>query len=129
MVGVPMHEPASFSCPDPKLFDAQIRKFEAIKHTWEQSQLRASVPEAMREGMDRCGAAERRQVLRELRRASEAFGFERASAACAEVFSGGRVPERASVDLLCRAAAGAAPGGGADLSVYDGLMGGGGRLG
>lgn len=33
MVGVPMHEPASFSCPDPKLFDAQIRKFEAIKHT------------------------------------------------------------------------------------------------
>ena len=32
MVGVPMHEPASFSCPDPKLFDAQIRKFEAIKH-------------------------------------------------------------------------------------------------
>lgn len=101
----------------------------ARPRSWEQSQLRASVPEAMREGMDRCGAAERRQVLRELRRASEAFGFERASAACAEVFSGGRVPERASVDLLCRAAAGAAPGGGADLSVYDGLMGGGGRLG
>lgn len=34
MVGVPMHEPASFSCPDPKLFDAQIRKFEAIKHIY-----------------------------------------------------------------------------------------------
>ena len=47
MVGVPMHEPASFSCPDPKLFDAQIRKFEAIKHT-EPRDSRRRFPEAVR---------------------------------------------------------------------------------
>ena len=33
MVGVPMHEPVIFSCSGPKLYDAQTRKQEAIKHT------------------------------------------------------------------------------------------------
>lgn len=32
MVGVPMLKPVSFSCPDPKLSDAQTRKQDAIKH-------------------------------------------------------------------------------------------------
>ncbi len=32
MVGVPMPEPESFSCSDPKVPDAQTRNSEAIKH-------------------------------------------------------------------------------------------------
>ena len=34
MVGVPMPEPESFSCSDPKVPDAQIRNSEVIKHNW-----------------------------------------------------------------------------------------------
>ena len=33
MVGVPMPEPESFSCSDPKVPDAQTRNSEAIKHS------------------------------------------------------------------------------------------------
>lgn len=33
MVGVPMLKPEGFSCSEPKLLHAQIRNFEAIKHT------------------------------------------------------------------------------------------------
>ena len=37
MVGVPMPEPESFSCSDPKVPDAQIRNSEVIKHTEQSS--------------------------------------------------------------------------------------------
>lgn len=100
----------------------------ARPRAWEQSQLRASVPQAMRDGMDRCGPEERRRALRALREASEAYGFEAAAGACAEVFAGGRVPDRDSVDLLARRSPGSGPAGRADLSVYDSLLGGGGRV-
>lgn len=100
----------------------------ARPRSWGQSQLRAAVPEALRDGMDRCGADERRRVLRALRLASESFGFGAASRAAAEIFSAGRVPDRAGIDLLARRMAGGAPGGSADLAVYDSLVGGGGHV-
>ena len=42
----------------------------ARPRSWEQSQLRACVGQPLREGLDRCGADERRLVLRALRSAS-----------------------------------------------------------
>ena len=93
----------------------------ARPRSWEQSQLRSAVPPALREGLDRCGAEERRQVLRALRRAAESSGFEAAAQAAASIFESGRVPDAAGVDLLARRAPGAAPVAGGGLAVYDGL--------
>lgn len=45
MVGVPMPEPESFSCSDPKVPDAQTRNSEAIKHSWA---MHSNVPEMKR---------------------------------------------------------------------------------
>ena len=97
----------------------------ARPRSWEQSQLRASVPQVMRAGMDRCGPEDRRRVLRALKDASRAYGFDAASSACARIFSGGRIPDRDGVDLLCRSLVDRRlEGGGADLLVYDSLLGG-----
>lgn len=102
----------------------------ARPRSWGQSQLRAAVPPAMRDGMDRLGADGRRRVLRAVRRASASSGFEAAAGAAASIFEGGRVPDGPGVDMLARRiASGAPPGGGADLAVYDALVGGGGRRG
>lgn len=101
----------------------------ARPRSWEQSQLRAAVPDALREGMDRCGTAERRQVLRVLGRASGEHGFDAAAQAAADIFAGGRLPDGAGVDLLVRRMGCGGTGGSADLGVYDALAGGGGRVG
>ena len=79
------------------------------------------MPPALREGLDRCGAGERRQVPRALRRAAESSGLEAAARAAASIFESGRVPDAAGVDLLARRAPGAAPVAGGGLAVYDGL--------
>lgn len=124
--------PRSWSRGGGTVFDPAtlVPAVTARPRSWPQSQLRAAVPEALREGMDRCGKEERRQVLRALQAASESCGFEAAARAAAEIFAGGRVPDRAGVDLLARGIAGGrGDGGRADLSVYDGLLGGGGGVG
>lgn len=122
--------PRSWSAAGGTVFDPAtlIPAVTARPRSWGQSQLRAAVPAALREGIDRCGPEERRGVLRVLRRACDDHGFDAATRAAAEIFAGGRLPDRAGVDLLARGMRGAAPAGGrADLAVYDGLAGGGGR--
>ena len=115
--------PRSWSGGGATVFDPAtlIPAVTARPRSWEQSQLRSAVPPALREGLDRCGAEERRQVLRALRRAAESSGFEAAARAAASIFESGRVPDAAGVDLLARRAPGAAPVAGGGLAIYDGL--------
>ena len=97
----------------------------ARPRSWGQSLLRKVAPPALREGMDRCGPAERRQALRALQGASETCGGEAAANAAARIFESGRMPDRASLDVLARRMSGGDLGGTADLTVYDGLLEGG----
>lgn len=89
-----------------------------------ESTIRRDMPPALVEAIDRMDAAGRRRALRAIERASRASGFGAACEAAAMCCAGGRVPDDASVDLAARrlAAGRRAPGGAADLSVYDGLV-------
>lgn len=105
---------------------ALIPAVTARPRSWGQSQLRACVPQAPRDGMDRLDARELRVVLKALRSASGRFGFERAADAASAIISGGRIPDEAAMDVACRSGRGGRPSGGSvDLSVYDGLAQGG----
>lgn len=92
-----------------------------------ESTVRRDMPEGLVEGIDRMGAAGRRQTLGSIARASAASGFDAACGAALRVVGGGRVPDDATVDVLARRIASGALGGegGADLSVYDGFLRGG----
>ena len=89
-----------------------------------ESTIRRDMPPGLVEGIDRMDAAGRRRTLRSIERASAASGFEAACEAALRVVEGGRAPDDATVDVLARriAAGSAAVAGGADLSVYDGLL-------
>ena len=93
-----------------------------------ESVIRQDMPEGLVRAIDSLDAAGRRRVLRSIERAAGASGFEAACAAAQRVLEGGRVPDDATVDVLARriAAGGPAASGGADLSVYDGFLRGGG---
>ena len=93
-----------------------------------ESVIRRDMPEALVRAIDSLDAAGRRRVLRSIGRAAGPSGFEAACAAALRVVEGGRVPDDATVDVLARrmAAGGPAASGGADLSVYDGFLKGGG---
>lgn len=69
----------------------------ARPRSWGQPQLRAAVPDALREGAGRCGTAERRQVPRVPGRASGEHGSDAAARAAADIFAGGRLPDGAGV--------------------------------
>ena len=91
-----------------------------------ESTIRRDMPAGLVARIDRCGAADRRQALRAAGAAAEASGFPAACEAALRVFGSGRVPDAASCDVLARRiASGGAEAGGADLSVYDGFLGGG----
>lgn len=92
-----------------------------------ESTIRRDMPEALVEGIDRMGAADRRRTLRSISRAAEASGFDAACGAALRVVEGGRVPDDATVDVLARriAAGGASAAGRADLGVYDAFLRGG----
>ena len=93
-----------------------------------ESVIRRDMPASLVEGIDRMDAPQRRQTLRSISRAAEASGFEAACGAALRVVEGGRVPDDATVDVLARriAAGGPEAAGGADLSVYDAFLRGGG---
>ena len=93
-----------------------------------ESVIRRDMPEGLVRAIDSLDAAGRRRVLRSIGRAAGPSGFEAACAAALRVVEGGRVPDDATVDVLARrmAAGGPAASGGADLSVYDGFLKGGG---
>jgi len=90
-----------------------------------ESTIRLDMPPALVAAVDRMDAAGRRQTLRAIGRAAEASGFGAACAAAELACAGGRVPDDASVDLAARriSSGRACPGGAADLSVYDALIG------
>ena len=92
-----------------------------------ESTIRRDMPEGLVEGIDRTGAAGRRQTPGSIARASAASGLDAACRAALRVVEGGRVPDDATVDVLARRIASGALGGegGADLSVYDGFLRGG----
>ena len=93
-----------------------------------ESTIRRDMPPGLVEGIDRMDSAGRRRTLRSIGRASESSGFEAACEAALRVVEGGRVPDDATVDVLARRiAGGGGEAGGADLSVYDGFLKGGGR--
>lgn len=86
------------------------------------------MPSGLVAAIDRMGAEDRRRTLRSISRAAEASGFGAACDAALMVVAGGRPAADASVDMGARRMASGAPAtGGADLSVYDGLAGRGGR--
>jgi len=89
-----------------------------------ESTVRADMPPALVEAVDRMGPEDRRRTLRAVCRAAGASGFDAACEAAAAVAAGGRVPDDTSVDVLARriASGGGDGGGGADLSVYDGFL-------
>ena len=89
-----------------------------------ESTIRLDMPPGLVEAVDAMDAAGRRRVLRAIERAAGPSGFAAACEAAEMCCSGGRVPDDASVDLAARriAAGRGAPGGAADLSVYDGLL-------
>ena len=89
-----------------------------------ESTIRRDMPPALVDAIDRCDKAGRRQALRAISRAAETSGFEAACEAALRVFSGGRVPDDSSTDVLARrvAAGGPAYTGHADLLVYDGFL-------
>ncbi|SFX65089.1 IS21 family transposase [Olsenella sp. kh2p3] len=89
-----------------------------------ESTIRLDMPPALVASIDRMDAAGRRRALRAIERAAGHSGFEAACEAAEMCCAGGRVPDDASVDLAARriAAGRGAPGGAADLSVYDGLL-------
>ena len=93
-----------------------------------ESVIRRDMPASLVEGIDRMDAPQRKQTLRSISRAAEASGFEAACGAALRVVEGGRVPDDATVDVLARriAAGGPEAAGGADLSVYDTFLRGGG---
>ena len=93
-----------------------------------ESVIRRDMPEGLVRAIDSLDAAGRRRALRSIERASGPSGFDAACAAAQRVLEGGRVPDDATVDVLARriAAGGPAAEGGADLSVYDGFLRGGG---
>ena len=93
-----------------------------------ESVIRRDMPEGLVRAIDSLDARGRRRVLRAIGRAAAASGFDAACAAAQGVLDGGRVPDDATVDVLARRIASGALGeaGGADLSVYDGFLRGGG---
>ena len=95
----------------------------ARPRAWPESPLRADVPPALRDVLDRADAAGRRQVLRAVSGASDSFGFDVAVRAAGEVCSRGTLPDAASVDMVARRmVVGRADAGVADLTVYDGFL-------
>lgn len=90
-----------------------------------ESTIRRDMPDGLVEAIDRCGKAGRRQALRVLGRVAGVAGSGAACEAEERVFAGGRVPDKASRDMLARriAAGGEEGAAGPDLSVYDGLLG------
>lgn len=88
-----------------------------------ESPIRRDMPPALVGAIDRLDAAGRRRVLRAISRAAGASGFEAACEAAGRALSAGRVPGDDEVDMVARrVAAGDPERGGADLSVYDGLV-------
>ena len=98
-----------------------IPALSARPRAWDCSPLRADVPDALREAIDRTDARGRRQALRAVARAAERVGFAAAVEAANEMALSGRLPEEGAVDVLARriAQGGPAPSGPADLAVYD----------
>lgn len=95
----------------------------ARPRAFSESPIRRDMPPALVEAIDRLDATGRRRVLRAISRAAESSGFAAARGAAARALSAGRVPGDAEVDMAARRIAAGEPGrGGADLSVYDGLV-------
>lgn len=89
-----------------------------------ESIIRADMPKALVDAIDRLDKAGRRKALRVLDRVAQTSGFETACAAEERVFASGRIPDEASCDMLARRMAAGAPDGdaGPDLAVYDGFL-------
>ena len=93
---------------------------------WGESILREAFPRSAQKGVDGLDAKGRSRFLRIFNKVADARGFAPAAEAAGELFSQGREPDLASLDVLARrrSEGDASLAEGPDLAVYDRMIGG-----